>query len=457
MILKRFQIVIVFMLIGTGVAHAGEAATVASPRSLGSQFRTFEAEDSLTPNKPDLLDEPSGSLTLAQAQAYALIHSPLIQSFAWEQRVAEARKLQTKAHPNPELGIDVENGPGTGELRGFDNSEQTLQVSQLIELGRKRQKRLSVSSLEVDLTKWDFEAARLDVLTGVAERFYEVLAAQERVALADENDKLAEDVLLTATKRVQTGIASADEEMKARLAVSLAHIERDHAERMLTNARTVLASSWGGKHVLFTNVQNSFNVLMAVPAYDKLVTRIAENPDVARWTTEQAKRQSIMELEKAGKTPDVTLAAGVRHFSAEDDVAMVMGASIPIPLFDTNQGNIRAAHLSVIKGQTEQMLAISEVASALFAAYQNLSSAYNEATQLDSVVLPEALRVFDVAGEKYRQGKSSYLEVLDAQRTVVDVRGRYVDALETYHIARTVVERLIGISLDDVNATQDNN
>ena len=63
--------------------------------------------------------------------------------------------------------------------------------------------------------------------------------------------------------------------------------------------------------------------------------------------------------------------------------------------------------------------------------------------------------MFEAAGDKYRQGKSSYLEVLDAQRTVVEVRGRYVDALESYHTRRAEVERLIGISLDDVTAAHE--
>lgn len=454
MILIRFKIA-VFLLIGVGVVLAGEPRTVPTVRSLGSQFETYSAVDSLLPNSIDALSQPSGTLTLAQAQAYALLHSPKLQSFAWEQRVSEANKLQAKARPNPEFGIDIENGPGTGELRGFDNSEQTLQVSQVIELGGKRKKRINISNQEEALSNWDFEAARLDVLTEVTKRYYEVLAARERFTLAEENNQLAEDVLATAVKRVQTGIASSDEEMKARLAVSLAHIERDHGERMLTTAMTKLATTWGSNQVTFSDVKDGFETLAVIPNYELLASRIVENPDVARWNTELVRRSSIMELEKSGKTPDVTLAAGVRRFSAEGDIAMVMGASIPIPIFYANQGNIRAAYFRLIKGRTEQSAAMSQATSALSEAYQTLSSAYNKATQLENEVLPEALRVFNVSGERYRQGKSSYLEVLDAQRTVVDVRGSYVDALESYHSARADVERLIAISLDDVSATQD--
>jgi cobalt-zinc-cadmium efflux system outer membrane protein len=454
MIFERILIVALMITCGSA-ALAVEPVTAPTTRLLGSRFRAYDALDSLATTRADTISEPSGIVTLAQAQGYALMHSPRLQSFAWELRVAEARRLQAGVRPNPEIGLDVENGPGTGEMRGFDNAEQTLQVSQLFELASKRQKRLAISSRERDLAKWDYEAARLDVLTEVTQRFYEILAAQERAVLAEENDQLAEDVLATATKRVQTGIASADEEMKARLAVSLAHIEKDRVERILTSSKIKLVSTWGSKQSSFASVQDGFDSLAEVPAYDELASRLTDNPDVARWNTELAKREGILNLEKASRTPDITLAAGVRRFSAGGDVAMVMGASIPIPIFNINQGNISAAHHGLTKGHTEQSMAVSQATSSLSDAYRGLSAAYNEATKLKNEVLPEAKRVFDVAGEKYRQGKSSYLEVLDAQRTVVEVRGRYVDALESYHTARAAVERLIGMSLNDVSAAQD--
>ena len=386
--ISRQSLIAVFVLIFASLVLAIEPVSTPTSRPLGAAFRAYSAEDSLSPSVNDPSAEPSGNLTLAQAQAYGLMHSPRLQSLAWERKVAEARRQQAGVYPNPELGFEIENGPGTGELRGFDNAEQTLQVSQLIELGGKRHQRLAMSRHEQDLTNWDFEAARLDVLTEVSQRFYGVLAAQERAVLAEQNDLLAENVLETAAKRVQTGIASLDEEMKARLAVSLAQIEKDRAERTLTAAKIQLATTWGSKQPRFARAQNGLDTLAAIPAYEQLAIRVTENPEVARWNSELARRQGNLDLEEAGRTPDITLAAGIRRFSATADIAMVMGASVPLPLFNTNRGNIRAAHFSLIKGRSEHSQAVSQATAALSEAYGSLSSAFKEATQLKDEIMP---------------------------------------------------------------------
>ena len=86
-------------------------------------------------------------------------------------------------------------------------------------------------------------------------------------------------------------------------------------------------------------------------------------------------------------------------------------------------------------------------------AYQSLSSAYVEATTLKTDVLPGAQSAFDASREGYRQGKFDYLVLLDSQRTLFEVRARYIEALNLYHKAVADVERLIGKDLDTLTKT----
>jgi cobalt-zinc-cadmium efflux system outer membrane protein len=88
------------------------------------------------------------------------------------------------------------------------------------------------------------------------------------------------------------------------------------------------------------------------------------------------------------------------------------------------------------------------IRTALHQAYQELSTAFVEASTLSNDVLPGAQIVFDAENEGYREGKFGYLDVLDAQRTLFDVKGQYIEALVRYHKAVATVERLIGESLD---------
>ena len=68
---------------------------------------------------------------------------------------------------------------------------------------------------------------------------------------------------------------------------------------------------------------------------------------------------------------------------------------------------------------------------------------------MKSAVLPGAQSAFDAATEGFRQGKFGYLEVLDAQRTFFEARGRHIEALSAYHKAVADTERLIGGGLID--------
>ena len=151
-------------------------------RGLGKQFSTFQP-----PAKPmettDVyqIAEPTGAVTLREALALALMHNPDLKAFSWDVRASEAKQLQASLWPNPELEVEIEEAGGSGERKGFDGAETTIQLSQLIEMGDKRGKRTKLASLEKELAGWDYEAKRLDVFTEVAKAFVEVLAAQQRL------------------------------------------------------------------------------------------------------------------------------------------------------------------------------------------------------------------------------------------------------------------------------------
>ncbi len=94
------------------------------------------------------------------------------------------------------------------------------------------------------------------------------------------------------------------------------------------------------------------------------------------------------------------------------------------------------------------------VYTAVIDAYQALASAFTEVTDLKKEVLPGAQSAFDAAGQGYRQGKFNYLDVLDAQQTLFEAKGKYIEALTAYHKARADMERLIGQRIDATETIQ---
>ncbi|MHC4784207.1 MAG: TolC family protein, partial [Planctomycetota bacterium] len=166
------------------------------------------------------------------------------------------------------------------------------------------------------------------------------------------------------------------------------------------------------------------------------------------------KGRASLELEKARAVSDLTLSGGLRRFSETDDNAIVFGISIPLPLSDTNQGGRMEAAYALSRVREEQRAAQSEIQMELARAYQALSNSHTEATELDEGILQGAESVFEASRTGYSEGKLDYLHVLDAQRTLFEVKTQYVDALGAFHTAKTDVERLIGSPIESITISE---
>lgn len=410
-----------------------------------------EGLDPRAPVKPEsrsseapLFEEPTGSILLREALALALAKNPDLASFSWEVRAREARMLQAGLLPNPDLSVLMEDVGGSGDFHGVRQTQTTITLSQLIELGGKRSARRHATSLTRDLAGWDYEVRRIETLTQVSQAFSETLAAQQRLILADELVGLAEEVTRSVSERVKAGKVSPIEETKADIALSSVRIERERARLTLEAARTRLAATWGSTTARFDRAEGDLDQVAPLPRLESLTERLARNPVLARWAAEMAQRQALVRVERANAIPDITISGGYRRLNETDDNTVVIGVSIPLPLFNRNQGSIVEARHRLAKAEAERRAAEVRATSALSDAYKALATAHAEAVGLRVNVVPAAQSTFEGIKEGYRMGKFGYLDVLDAQRTLFDARARYLQAVTDYHRAVAEVERLIG-------------
>ena len=393
-------------------------------------------------------EEPEGVLNLRTVLSLALVRNPELAAFTSEQRAAEARMLQAGVLPNPMLSAELENVGGTGATtKGVRATEATLQLSQLIELGGKRAKRLRLAGLERALTGWDYEVKRLEVLTEAKKAFVDVLVTSERLTFTADLLRLTEQVQRTVSERVKTGKVSPIEATKARIVAASARLQAQQARHVHDAAKQRLAASWGSTTPLFEGVSGSLETTAPVPAFEALAARVQVNPDIARWVAELDARRAHVEVARSKAIPDLTVSGGVRYLNDTKESTFVLGFSLPLPLFDRNQGGLGEAHARLTKAEQERRAAEGRMHTALVESYQSLASAANEVTTLHNDVLPAAAEAFHATQEGYRLGKFGFLEVLDAQRTFFETRSRYLEALATYHKAVADVERLSGEEL----------
>ncbi len=394
--------------------------------------------------------EPAGppqhqeTVTLKEVVARVLLQNPELKVYSLEQRAREAGALQAGQRPNPRLAVEVENAAGSGAYSGFGRSETTVRLSQLVELGGKRAARMQAGALASELAGRDYEIKRIDVLIEAAKAFIDLLKAERQVDLSLELLTLAEKSLNAVKERVRAGKVPAIETAKAEVELAAAKlgVERSRGKRL--TARRNLAVTWGETEPKAERAKGDLEKIAPVPSLDLLVMKIDQSPELRRWATELDRRQAVVEMERARATPDISLEAGYRRIEESDDNALVFGLSIPLPLFDRNQGSLAEARHRLAKAEAEESALAIHLRHRLAKAHQALALAHAEVLSLRAEVVPGAESAYAAMTEGYRFGKFGFLEMLDSQRTLFQARIQTLDALARYHKAVADVERLVG-------------
>lgn len=390
--------------------------------------------------------QPLQALTLERAIELALRQNPELAAAMREEQAAQAAVQQAGVLPNPELELSGDN-LGNERKRDTGDRAASLQISQLLEMGGKRPARVRLAASGREVSAWETRAKRAEVVARVKQAFFDLLAWRERLSLAEDSLRLAEQVAVAVTRRVQAGKVAPIEETKAQLARSAAAVEREQARRELAVARSRLAALTGNPGQDFGEAQGDLERTYAMPDLDTLAARARANPDLGRWTSEVERRRAGVDVERAKSVPDITIKGGVTRFSVFDDQAYTVTVSIPLPFFDRNRGAIDEAHRRLDKALDEQRGAQARWLVELSEAYQRTQAVAVELQLLRESILPGARSAFDTATKGYELGKFGILDVLDAQRALVQARTQYLRALAEYQRGASEIERLSGAAL----------
>ncbi|RJF95588.1 TolC family protein [Noviherbaspirillum saxi] len=381
--------------------------------------------------------EPAAPLTLQAAITLAMQSNPDLSAVQYELQAVEATLLQANVLPNPSLEIGIED-------RRRETRESTLQVSQSIELGGKRFARVRAAESSLSAAVADLNAKKAEVRATVITAFFDALAAQERVRLAEEAGELAQRATNVANKRVAAGKVSPVEETKARVAESSVRLELAQARSELNSARKRLSATWGNLLPRFEKAEGQLNVLPELPGMDGISQRLTTSPTLTRARHEVDRRQALAQVERSRRIPDMAVTLGVKRSEEPGRNQAVVGLSIPLPLFDSNRGNVLESLRRVDKARDELSATEIRVDGELAQAYEKLSVSRQEAESLQKEIVPGAQSAYDAASKGFEFGKFGFLDVLDAQRTLLQAKSQYLRALSEAHRAAADIDRILG-------------
>lgn len=374
-------------------------------------------------------------LTLDAAIERAMQHHPEIRAAANEVAAQGGALSQAGTLPNPELELLQE---GTGG----PNRTSTVQLNIPVELGGKRSARQRAAQREKQIAAQDLQAVRLRIRAETIAAFYELVAANERSRIAGDLVSMAQKATNAAGRRVVAGTLSPVEETRARVAEGGVRIEAVQAGRELERARVRLAAMLGSEQAQVDVVRPGSVDLPGIAPLPQLLAQLEQAPALARARAQVEHRQALADVERSRRTPDMNVVVGTKR---EDDRRQaVVGLSVPLPLFNRNQGNLLESLRRTDKARDELEAETLRLRSELSDAHARLSAALQEAALIQTDILPGAESAYRAASRGFELGKFSFLEVLDAQRTLFQSKNQYLLAVTESYRASSEIERLVG-------------
>ena len=384
------------------------------------------------------------SLTIAEARSRAEAGNPSLMAAGRTVAAADARIGQAARRPNPALELEWEDWAGSGPYGGTGASAATFLISQSFELGGKRGHRSAAAREQRNLGEWDRRAALLDLRLRVEQEFTAAWAAQEHLRLAGEILELDRQLVQDIGSRVEAGASSRVDLSRARSRSAMAEVDHRRAGQELESAKRRLAILWGDFEPDFDSVVGDLEDFTVSDPPADLRRQASGNPDVARWRTVEALRGSVRDLARAAGKPDLDLGLGIRRYNESGDHSLVLGASLPLPLFDNNKDEIRAADHELRRAGLMAEATLNEVCAKAASALRDRRSSLDEIHALDDRIIPRAAEAFTATREGHGLGLFSCTDVIETRRFICELRKDRLEAVVRFHLADARLERLLG-------------
>lgn len=351
---------------------------------------------------------------------------------------ANGRWVQVGLKPNPVAGVsgqEIGNENAAGQYGAFVGQE--FVTANKLELNR------NAAAWNVKRAEQELEVQKLRVLTDVRRSFYSVRVAQERVKVAEELQNIASQAVEKAKELVKV--------QEPETVLTQAEIEAELAAVLVDNSRTQREAQWRGlaavvgqTNLPVQDVGGELTTNAPQVAWEQTLERIRrESPEVAAASASVEQSRWALQRASVQATPNVTMQAGVFYDDASSDPFATLQLSLPIPIYDRNQGGIAEAHANVLAAEKAIERVELSLQQRLAAVYQQYEQARQQASRYEETILKKAKRNLDLNRQSYEAGDSAYLAVLTAQRSYSQARLTWLNSLEQLWLATVQMDGLL--------------
>jgi outer membrane protein, heavy metal efflux system len=408
------------------------------------------ASQSPAPPASQLAQKPGSQLiTLDQAIQMALAHNHNLLASRTTVQQNEAEEITANLRPDPVLLGDVQFlpifEPSNFSSDYVNNTAQfDLGASYLFERGKKRQHRLQAARDTTAVTRAQVSDAERTLQYNVATSFINVELAESTLELANQDLKSFENTVNISEERYKAGEIGLDDFLKMKLQmlqfqmdVSQARLARTQG---LSDLRQLLGYESIGENY---DVSSSFEYeAMNSGLEDLQSAALKTRPDLQAARLGVTAANSQFQLQKSIGKRDVTGQISYTHVADLNQIALY--ASVPLPIFDRNQGEIKRAGFAITQARQQQLYANGQVLTDVRDAYEGLH-VNDEIVQLyRKGYLDESQKSRDITEYAYRHGAASLLDFLDAERSFRSTQLGYRQSLASYLLSLEQLREAVG-------------
>jgi cobalt-zinc-cadmium efflux system outer membrane protein len=370
------------------------------------------------------------SLSLAEAQRLAFQRNWDLLAARSDVDFATAQRIVSREFPNPTLSasttkMSTDRNPNSTTLGNsvWNRSYDTLvAVNQLFEIGGKRASRQASAAAGIKASEARLQEARRTLSLGVTQAYVAAILADEGVQILRQSSGSLRQEARIAETRLNAGDISRAEKSQIEIAADRLELDAQASEANARSARIALEVLLGEK-----NPQGNWQAAdslqtLAETAPPTSPVMDGTRPDLAAAEALQKKAEADLRLQKAMRVPDPTVFLQYEHEPPDLPNTIGLGVSFPLPLWNRNRGNIKAAEAAREQAAVQAGKLRAQVAADIAISRNNFTSALDRWHKQRDLVQPKSAEVRSTVEFAYQKGGASLLDLLTAERNDNEIR-----------------------------------
>lgn len=402
--------------------------------------------------QPREMSAASVDVTLAQAIDQALERNLGLTVSRRDVEISQGRLRQARRYPfNPELGLDGDIGRATAredsDRRGVGGGRVGL--SQVIEIRGQRGWRIAGAEADLARVEWAARDTRREVIAETTKAFSALLVAQDRLALSQEGVNLATGLKSTVDTLVESGSVPEVDAVRANVELRRALNRLTLDEAAANSAARSLALLIGAPANAAVRAAGPLLIEPVPQTLDDLLRFARANrPDLRAALAAVENAQASLRLIQAERfLPSLTLSASYGEALDFDSTSRraLFGVSIPLPLWNRRDGDLRAAEAEVRKQEALRNRIVAEIEKEVTTTFPQVIAATKVVDEYATRIVPGQAQSAALIQQGYRLGQFRLTEALLAQRDLIDIRSAYLEAIAAYNTAVADLRKAAGV------------